>query len=498
MKSEVNFSERPPKSVGIWIRVSTEDQAQGDSPKHHEIRARHYAAAKGWDVLEVYDLAGVSGKAVMDHKETRRMMEDVRKGRICALIFSKLARLTRNARELMDFSEFFRQHNADLVSLQENIDTGTPSGRLFYNMVAVMAQWEREEISDRVSSSIAIRAKLGKPINGKAPFGYHWKDKKLLPHPEEAPVRRLMYELFAQQKRMRTVATMLNERGHRTRDGSMFSGTSVERLLRDSTAKGIHRSNFSKRVAGNKPWALKPEHEWVLNPVEPIISEELWNQCNALLENRRTQKSRPGKRPVHLFAGLTICECGKRMYVPSNSPKYLCTACKNKIPIVDLEGVFRDELKDYLVSPAQVEAYVKRANQAKGEKATLVESMRKELQKVRSDAERTHRLYLEGALTVPQFKEIYQPLDERKRQIEEELPRLEAEADLLSIDGYSTEQIMADAQALYYKWPDLPPGERRQLVELLVKDIVIGKGEITLNLCYHPSFKDMANKPRTL
>lgn len=130
----------PTKQVGIWIRVSTEEQAQGDSPKHHEARARHYAAAKGWNVHGVYDLAGVSGKAVMEHPETKRMMEDVRQGRISGLIFSKLARLTRNARELMDFSDFFREHNADLVSLQENIDTGTPSGRLSSEQIMAEAR----------------------------------------------------------------------------------------------------------------------------------------------------------------------------------------------------------------------------------------------------------------------------------------------------------------------------------------------------------------------
>lgn len=52
------------RNVGIWIRVSTEEQARGEAPEHHLERAKMYATARGWNIVEVYDLAGQSGKAV--------------------------------------------------------------------------------------------------------------------------------------------------------------------------------------------------------------------------------------------------------------------------------------------------------------------------------------------------------------------------------------------------------------------------------------------------
>src|SRR6266498_1365219 len=90
------------KNVGIWIRVSTEDQAQGESPEHHEKRARYYAESKGWDVKVVYHLEAVSGKSVMQHPEAKKMLRDIKDGTISGLIFSKLARLARNTKELLD------------------------------------------------------------------------------------------------------------------------------------------------------------------------------------------------------------------------------------------------------------------------------------------------------------------------------------------------------------------------------------------------------------
>src|ERR1700753_311767 len=197
MKDNIALNKR----VGIWIRVSTEDQAQGDSPEHHEERARAYAKSRGWDVKEVYDLAGQSGKAVMQHPECKRMMKDIERGHISGLIFSKLARLSRNRRELEDFSEYFKKYEADLISLSEAIDTSTAGGRMFLHLLGVFAQWEREEITERVNASVLTRAKLGKSINGKAPYGYAWKERKLVLNPDEAAIRLKAYELFAQCRR---------------------------------------------------------------------------------------------------------------------------------------------------------------------------------------------------------------------------------------------------------------------------------------------------------
>src|ERR1700693_4859949 len=104
------------KAVGLWIRVSSEGQVKGESPEHHEKRARLYAEAKGWDIIEVYRLEAISGKSVMEQPETKRMLKDVKAGKISGLIFSKLARLARNTKELLEFAEIFKEYNCDLIS----------------------------------------------------------------------------------------------------------------------------------------------------------------------------------------------------------------------------------------------------------------------------------------------------------------------------------------------------------------------------------------------
>jgi site-specific DNA recombinase len=480
------------KAVGIWVRVSTEDQAHGESPEHHEKRARYFLEAKGWKVAELYDLSGVSGKSVMDHPETKRMQADVRSGRISALVFSKLARLARNTKELLELSDFFREHDADLISLQESIDTSSPAGRLFYTVIAALAEWERAEISSRVAASVPIRAKLGKPIGGQAPFGYQWVDKKLVPDPKEAPVRKLMFELFVEHRRRKTVARLLNDRGLRTRNGAKFSDTTVERLLRDPTAKGLRRANYTKTANSKKAWELKPESEWIYLDVEPIISDELWASANSILDARRgTKPKRVARKTVHLFAGLATCQCGGKMYVPSNTPKYVCYACRNKIPIVDLEGIFVEQLKGFLASPTDVADYIGQAESGLKDKEALVKTLSDEQVKNGKEMDRLYRLYMDEGISRDSFTGRYRTLEDRQKGIGEELPRLQAELDLVKINLLSSEEIINEVQDLYSQWPSLPSEEKRSLIEAITEQITIGKDEVHIALNYLPSSADL-------
>jgi site-specific DNA recombinase len=482
------------KNVGIWIRVSTEDQARGESPEHHEKRARAYAEAKGWCVAELYRLEAVSGKSVMGHPEAKRMLEDVKSGKITGLIFSKLARLARNTKELLEFSELFRTYHADLISLQEAIDTSSSAGRLFYTMIAAMAQWEREEIAERVAASVPIRAKLGKPTGGAAPFGYEWKDKKLILNQSEAPIRKLIFELFLQHRRKKTVARLLNESGYRTRNGGSFSDTTLDRLLRDPLAKGVRRANYTKSLGQDKKWVLKPESEWVLTEVEPIVSEELWTQCNAILDAHRNNR-KPSKKTTHLFGGYVWCECGGRMYVPAmpsnRTPKYICRKCRNKIVEKDLEEIFQDELKRFFFSPQDIQTSIEAADRTLKEKQDLLATQQDEIERIKAEMNRLIRLHGKGEIPDKGFGRHYQPLEDRLEQLEAAVPTLQGEIDFLKIQSYSVADAVTSAQDLYSHWADLEESEKRQIVENITDNILIGNEEITINLNYRPASNEL-------
>jgi site-specific DNA recombinase len=485
------------KRVGIWIRVSTEDQAKGESPEHHEERARSYAKSRGWQVKEVYDLAGQSGKAVMQHPEAKRMMKDIERGHITGLVFSKLARLSRNRRELEDFSDYFNKHQADLVSLSEAIDTSTAGGRMFFHLLGVFAQWEREEITERVNASVLTRAKLGKSINGTSPYGYKWQDRKLVLVPEEAAIRREAYELFLEHRRKGVVAKLLNSKGYRTRDKAIWRDTSILRILDESSAKGVYVFN-TQRQTGTWRTETKPESEWGRAECPPIVSESLWNQVNQIIEEQLKSHKKPGKLPVHLFSGLAHCSCGNKMYVRAQSSKYVCRHCCNKIPTKDLENIVRDELKLFFGQHDRVNRHLEEAERNLAEKNALLEAHQREIQKVRDEMRQTHQLYLKQQISGDGFRDLYAPAEERLKQLTAELPKLEAEVDFLKVNKLSADDVVHESATLHERWPSMLADDKRKIAEALIEKLVIGEKDIDITYSYVPSSEELCKSQQGL
>lgn len=474
------------KRVGIWVRVSTDRQVEGDSPEHHEQRARYYAEHKDWTVVELYRLDAMSGKSVWDYPETKRMLKDIKSGHISGLIFSRLARLARNTKELLEFADIFKASQADLVSLAESIDTSTHAGKFFYTVLAALAEWERGEIVDRVRASIPVRARMGKPLGGAASYGYKWQAKELIVDDKEAPVRKLLYELFVKHQRKKATATALNKLGYRTRNGSLFSGTTIGRLLRDSTAKGERISNYTQTTEKNKNWQLKPKEEWITVPCPAVVSVALWNECNAILDAQE-KKRPPGRKAVHLLSGLVMCGCGKAMYVYHKNSIYRCRECHNRIAVADIDEIYEAHLKEYLQG-INLNEYLQQHDEQIQEKKALLETTQRECGKLTRQINEWIVMRTDGELSKDAFAAVYWPAENRLRQLEQTVPELEAEIDVRTIQMMNSDKILSDAKVVYDRWKVVPFDEKRAIVEIITNGIEIGKDDITINLAHTPKF----------
>lgn len=491
-----------PKRVGIWIRVSTEQQAQSDSPEHHECRAREYAQSRGWHVAEVYRLAGVSGAVSLDHAEAKRMLADVENGRIEALIASKFARIARDGVQFRLLYRRFKEAKATLISLDESIDTSTPAGELILGLIADLAEWERKEIASRVRASVRPRAQAGKPLGGVPPYGYQWKDRKLVPQPDEAPIRRLIHELYVEHRRKRVVAEILNERGYRTRKGALWSEQTIDWLLCDPSAKGQHRKNYLQSNGPNTRWSCKPESEIVYSPVEAIVSPDVWDQANAILMDAKRAHSRPAKRSDHLFTGIVYCECGRRMYGREHWGRYACNSkggCGSRVERATLESVVGTVLTDRMADAAWASGYVAQAQSLLGEKQARLRELDAEQTISHQTIRKAFELVVQGQMPESRYQLICEPHETGLAARREESARLRSEIEVLSSPDVTPAAIRDETAALAKRWSEAEGLGRRACLEAMeFRLTVTQQNGIKVELQYFPFSEKLSNYPRTL
>jgi site-specific DNA recombinase len=174
------------------------------------------------------------------------------------------------------------------------------------------------------------------------------------------------------------------------------------------------------------------------------------------------------------------------MYVPSNSPKWVCYKCRNKIPVPDLETVFAQQLKSFVFSPDAIATHLSEVDSVIVAKRELLATLGRERGEVKDESEKLYRLYLEGGLPVASFRERNDPLEKRKEQLATEIPRLAGEIDFLTIRQLSSSQVLAEAQTLYERWATLTSELKREIVETIVGRITVGQGDIEIDLTCLP------------
>lgn len=162
------------------------------------------------------------------------------------------------------------------------------------------------------------------------------------------------------------------------------------------------------------------------------------------------------------------------------------TVCRNKIPVDDLEAVYREQLRHFLISPDEIAAHTQAASDAMLEKERLIKSVEAELRRIEVEDESVFQLYLAKELSKEDFGRRHRPLAERRAQLEEELPRLQASLDVLRISTLSREEAAVEARDLTARWNDLPTEEKRQMVEAITDRIVIGTEDVEIALLHLP------------
>ena len=478
--------------VGIWIRVSTEDQARGESPQNHRHRAEQYAAFMKWEIVEVYDLSGVSGKAVLQHPEAVRMLDDVRSGKIKALIFSKLARLARNVRELLSIADSFKECQADLVSLEEKIDTSSAAGRLLFTMIGALAEWERDEISSRVAASVPIRASQGKPIGGLGPYGFKWVDKQLVQNPDEAPVARRACEIFRETKKFMTTAARLNQEGYKARRGP-WTDTTIKRMLMNPALKGERVANYSKSKGNGKSWSKKPENEWIRTQVEPIIDKETWEMVQAILAEQGRKYRRKAPIGRYLFSGLLACECGskERMYVmPYKSmkiPRYVCRTCRNKVNENEVLDQFQIGLHEMILRPEQLEG-ADRNGKERQEILKRLGVLKKAVAKTTRNTDKLFELYSSETIGRKTFGERHTALQKHKELLEDEIQRIQTQLNIAEIQETGRDWLLQQAKTFVAMWDLFSAEERVRIVKELLAGVTVGLKSMRLAFHYLPEF----------
>ena len=312
---------------GVYVRVSTDDQRDNGYSIDSQLRMiKEYCEKNNYDIVDVYNDAGHSGKDLM-RPEMQRLLKDIKSRKIEVIVAIKVDRLTRNNYDGFWLLNYCEEHDVKIELILEPYDVSTANGEMIFGMNLVFGQRERKEIGARTKRAMEEMA-LEKVHPAKAPYGYirNIETGHLEVEPIEAQVVKEIFELCKQGKSTRSIAMTMKDNNAYLKIGKWTSDR-VYKILTNSIYIGI----FEYGKYCRKPQDILR----VENYCEPIIDIETWNITRKVLE--RNKHSNYGEH-IHLFTRIVRCPtCGKILsstnsFKYSETPKekvYYHLTCKN-------------------------------------------------------------------------------------------------------------------------------------------------------------------------
>ena len=315
----------PPKlrRVCIYGRVSTEHEQQLSAfENQQEWYEREAARHEDWLVVARFYDRGVTGTAALKRPAFMQMLDRAKQGEFDLIVTREVCRFARNTVDALSITRMLRNLNVEVYFIQDGIWTMSGDGELRLSIMATLAQEESRKVSERVLAGQAISRKNGVLYGTGNILGYDRKDGTYVINPEQAFSVRKIFALYADGLGYQKICNELMRLGCKNASGEVrWTVERIGRILRNRTYAGYicygksHRNDFLEQKRINH---RDEEFVYVKGDFEPIVSEELWDQCQEIrLRKSATQRDEDGKtrkfgrRELQsAWSNLLRCSCG--------------------------------------------------------------------------------------------------------------------------------------------------------------------------------------------
>lgn len=217
-----------------YIRVSTQGQAdEGVSLAAQRAKIEAWCSLNDTELVAVFEDAGISGASMNGRDGLHAALKATGKG--MALVAYSISRLARSTRDMLEIAEVLDRKGADLVSLTEKIDTTTAAGRMVFKMLAVLADFERDQIGERTKMALAHKRAKGE-VYAPVPFGFDAIEGRLVEVKRESKIVGDVIRRREAGASLAEIADYLNTQGIAGKRGGRWYPSTVRYLIQRQVA----------------------------------------------------------------------------------------------------------------------------------------------------------------------------------------------------------------------------------------------------------------------